>query len=66
MNDSITDEEFDLFFKNLTGNDILEHLGKMVGSIKIRGSGAAYTCYNVDDVKAVVEQELYQKMTGRE
>lgn len=61
----MTDEEFDEHFAALTHTQILEWLGKHVKYVTVK-RGENYYIENVDDLKAVVEQEMYESLTGRE
>ena len=61
----MTDEEFDTLFMKMSDHDILEFLAKNVKTISTR-SGFDYHIDNRVDIVAVVEQEMYQQLTGRE
>lgn len=61
----MTDSEFDNFFKSLTDAQILKHLEDMIRGVTTE-NGERYSICAIGDLRAVVEQELYQKMTGRE
>lgn len=62
----MTDEEFDKYFAAVDNAEfILDKLAKMTNTI-ILNNGTSYHIDNISDVRAVVEQELYQQMTGRE
>jgi nitrogen fixation/metabolism regulation signal transduction histidine kinase len=53
------------FFDSLSAEDLLNQLGKRLRRVTVR-NGTGYIIDNVSDLKAVVEQELYEEMTGRE
>jgi hypothetical protein len=61
----MTDEEFDSMFMKLSNHDMLEFLAKNVRTIIVR-NGTAYDVQNRVDLICVVEQEMYQQLTGRE
>jgi hypothetical protein len=61
----MTDKEFDEFFDSLSAEDLLNQLGKRLRRVTVR-NGTGYIIDDVSDLKAVVEQELYEEMTGRE
>lgn len=61
----MTDEEFDEHFDALTSDQILEWLGKHIKYVTTR-AGVPYYIENLSDLKAVVEQEMYERLTGRE
>tara|TARA_R110000765_G_C18545106_1_gene561493 strand:- start:304 stop:495 length:192 start_codon:yes stop_codon:yes gene_type:complete len=50
--------DFDAFWKALTKDQILTYLGGITRSITCR-SGNSYSVNNLEDLIAVVEQELY-------
>jgi len=52
--------DFDKFWKALTKDQILTYLGGITRSITCR-SGNSYSVNNLEDLIAVVEQELYEK-----
>lgn len=61
----MTDEEFDLVFKQYTDTEILIYLGRYSRTV-ITNNGNRYHIENLEDLRAVVEQERYQSLTGRE
>lgn len=61
----MTDPEFDVYFSGFDDKEILCKLGKYVSSVQLK-NGNSYTINCTDDLWAVVEQELYEMMTGRE
>jgi len=61
----MTDQEFDEFFAKLSLEDLFYKLGTMVSSVQLK-NGRSYAISRGDDLKAVVDQELYEIMTGRE
>jgi hypothetical protein len=62
---TITDEEFDKWFALQTAEDLVKFFGTHVRHITMR-NGASYAITSAEDVRSVAEQELYEKMTGRE
>lgn len=54
------ESDFDKFWKALTKDQILTHLGGITRSITCT-SGNSYSVNNLEDLIAVVEQELYEK-----
>jgi hypothetical protein len=61
----MTDNEFDEAFIGLNDYDILQWLGKNIKDLELH-NGAGYFINNLEDLKAVVYQEEYQRLTGRE
>jgi hypothetical protein len=61
----MTDEEFDQYFSNLTLQDKYDWLGKHVRTIMVH-RGVHYHIDNVSDIDSVIEQELYEHLTGRQ
>lgn len=61
----MTDAEFNEHWNSLGMSDHLLFLGDNINTI-IMKNGCSYHIQNVNDIFAVVEQELYQKLTGRE
>lgn len=61
----MTDRQFDNYFSGLSPGDLLEYLGKIVRGVKL-SNGEVYRVDNYDDLIALIEQEIYQEMTGRE
>lgn len=61
----MTDPEFDEYFLNLGYRDLFFKLGTMVSSVQLK-NGQSYAISSPSDLRAVVEQELYEMMTGRE
>lgn len=60
----LSDQQFDRLFDKLNDQMILNQLGKYVRSVDTtNGNGYAITC--TDDLRAVVEQELYERLTGK-
>lgn len=64
----MTDNEFDTMFAKMTATDtdILKLLVKYVSSVQARRNDAGYVINSVDDLKAVIEQQMYEQLTGRE
>lgn len=62
---NVTDAEFDTHFAQYDALAILTQLGKMTRSVQLH-NGTGYAISDTSDLIAVVEQELYQQMTGRE
>jgi hypothetical protein len=58
--EKMTDKEFDALFKSLRNDEILINLGEMIKSVTVK-SGNSYAINNLSDLKAVVEQELYER-----
>lgn len=61
----ITDDEFDTLFKNLDDGAKFRLLALIVRTVMTH-RGTSYHIENVDDLSAVVEQEFYERFTGRE
>jgi hypothetical protein len=61
----MTDQEFDLFFSQKNDCDIMQFLGANTNSVTLR-NGKEYHIDCYDDLVAVVEQEMYERLTGRE
>ena len=61
----LTDKEFDEFFASITAEQMLGFMGKMFMTVQVR-RGERYHIDDLSDLQAVVEQLLYERMTGRE
>jgi len=66
----MTDQQFKEFYKKLDYEDKFKLLGHSVMSVTIKkfdNSGTdSYSINNIEDFDAVIEQELYENLTGRE
>lgn len=61
----MTDKEFDQYFKALTDTEILRKLEQILHRVELR-SGHSYLLKYTYDLRDMVEQELYEELTGRE
>ena len=64
-----TDEEFDQLFKRLDDRILFKFLAQYTCSINTHRNGVGYSINpddSLNDFRAVVEQELYERLTGRE
>lgn len=60
----MTDRKFDLMFKAMTAEQKLKWLGENLRSVQVK-NGQGYVIDSEGDLLAAVEQELYEKLTGR-
>jgi hypothetical protein len=61
----MTDQEFDFLFSQKNDCDMMQFLGANTSSITLR-NGKEYHIDCYADILAVVEQEMYERLTGRE
>ena len=64
-----TDEEFDRLFKRLDDRILFKFLAHYTRSIQTHRHGVGYAINpndSLNDFRAVVQQELYERLTGRE
>lgn len=65
----ITDKQFDQLFKRLDDRILFKFLTHYTRSINTHRNGVGYSINpddSLNDFRAVVEQELYERLTGRE
>lgn len=65
----MTDEEFDLYFSKLSTEELFEFMRSFATSIEFRVNGITQSyCLKCskDELKAAIQQEMYQLKTGRE
>jgi hypothetical protein len=61
----MTDKEFDEMFDILTDAEIIRLLARHIASLNCR-NGLGYIISNESDLRAMVEQQEYERLTGRE
>lgn len=68
----MTDEDFDIYFNNLDNGELLQYLMDNCLNITMKSKNNAYSIngfskeYGDHDLIAVIRQEMYEEITGRE
>ena len=62
----ISDKEFDQYYATLDAAAKLDWLSKNLGSATVRRGFQSYGFNSPDDLDAMIEQELYERMTERQ
>lgn len=60
----MNDKNFDIWFNNMTDFDFIQWLESNLKDVILK-NGQSYRIENCEDLKAVIEQELYEEKTGR-
>ncbi len=61
----MTDEMYEKLFESLDDSDLLRYIGDKINTVKM-DNGEWYHIRNLDDFKAMIDQEMYQELTGRD
>lgn len=61
----MTDKEFQLKFDVMTFDQKFKWLGEKTRSITMK-KGQSYNIQSIEDLIAVIEQEMYEELTGRQ
>jgi hypothetical protein len=61
----LSDPQFDLLFSRLDDRVLFSQLAKRMRSVTMDG-GASYSVDGIEDLRAVMEQHLYEHLTGKE
>jgi hypothetical protein len=61
----ISEGEFDLLFSRLDYRILFSQLAKRMRNVTMHG-GKSYSVCDIEDLRAVLEQHLYEKLTGKE
>lgn len=60
----MTDKEFNIYFRSLSDSAVLRKLENIVTAVRTNND-YTYLITNNTDLRGVVEQHLYQELTGR-
>ncbi len=61
----MTDEQFDAYFKSLSVDEKYQWLRENIRTVIVQ-NGECYGLNDTADLDKMIEQEMYQNMTGRE